>query len=155
MADASDIATRQETCIVRDGLTCEFRDSVQYQVWRADILQKIPGASDFFVDTAIWWYISKPDMFETEDGKRWIAEMEARKRMPRIKEDNDDDDRPNLPDAGHCDILDDTGLCGPAAAAVDRKSYCATAAADSDSNSDSFGSCVANVVSLDEGEVDR
>jgi hypothetical protein len=157
MTDPGDIATRQETCVVRDGLTCEFRDSVKYQSWRADILQKIPGASDFFVDTAIYWYLSKPDMFETEDGKRWIAEMEARKRRPQvIKEeekedeaDDDDDDRPNLPDAGHGDLLDDTRVCGSAAAAaIVRKYYCSTA--DSHSDAESGGAGVQDVVPVDE-----
>jgi hypothetical protein len=153
MIDPGDIATRQETCIVRDGLTCEFRDSVKYQSWRADILQKIPGASDFFIDTAIYWYLSRPDMFETEDGKRWIADMEARKRRPHSIKEEEDVDGPNLPDSGHGDICDDAGVRGSASTSGAADS--ATAAADFDSNTASSSTCVENTLSIDEAQVDR
>jgi hypothetical protein len=151
MLDPADLATRQETCIVRDGLTCEFRDSVKYQAWRADILQKIPGASDFFIDTAIWWYISKPDMFESEDGKRWIAEMEARKRKPHsIKEE--DDDGSHLSNPGHGDICDDAGLRGSASTSG-ATDHATAATTDRDPHSSSCGSGVEDAVSIDETSV--
>jgi hypothetical protein len=160
-ADSGDIATRQETCIVRDGLTAEFRDSVQYQAWRADILQKIPSASDFFIDTAIYWYMAKPDMFETEDGKRWIAEMDERKRASRIikpiveeeeEGEDGDDDRPDVPDERREHVLDGSGS-GHDGASSSTDAADSAAATDHDASPSADSSRFEDSLSIDEASV--
>jgi hypothetical protein len=63
-----------------EGLTLEFRDSVTYKKWRSDILEKKPDATTHEIDTAIWWYLCRPDMFECEAGKELLASLEGRRR---------------------------------------------------------------------------
>jgi hypothetical protein len=41
----------------------------------ADILRLSPNASSFEVDTAIFWYISRPDLFECEEGRNLMSSM--------------------------------------------------------------------------------
>jgi hypothetical protein len=58
------------------GLTKEFRDSDTYIKYRADILAR--GINEMWVDQIIWWYISRPDMFTCEAGKKMMSEFDAR-----------------------------------------------------------------------------
>jgi hypothetical protein len=62
-----------------EGLTLEFRESVTYKKWRSDIIEKKPDATTHQIDTAIWWYLCRPDMFECEAGRKLLSSLEGRR----------------------------------------------------------------------------
>jgi hypothetical protein len=79
---AEKIHDREETeRVLQNGLTQEFRKGPVYWKMKSDIKRMQPDASDFEVDTCIWWYISKPDLFDTQEGKLQMQDLdEAIKR---------------------------------------------------------------------------
>jgi hypothetical protein len=102
--------------LVQKGLTVRFRESVVYKKMVADILKLSPSASSFEIDTAIWWYMSHPDMFESEEGKSIIKGMEERcayYSSPDYKETSDDYVSRQYPiPKCECDpVCIDPGLC--------------------------------------------
>jgi hypothetical protein len=73
---SSEVVAPQSEMPAEQGLTKEFRDSDTYRKYRSDILAR--GIEEMWVDQIIFWYISRPDMFETEAGKKMMAEFDAR-----------------------------------------------------------------------------
>jgi hypothetical protein len=99
--------------VIAKGLTMQFRETVVYKKMVADILHLSPNASSFEIDTAIWWYISYPDMFESEHGMSLIDAMEKRVNHnigPGIKELEDDVNSYSIPESGQLPIRDDSGV---------------------------------------------
>jgi hypothetical protein len=100
---------------VEKGLTMQFRQSIVYKKMVADILKLSPNASSFEIDTAIWWYISYPQMFESEEGKSLIEGMKERTQYytdPNYKESDDDFVSRQYPISKHRpeSVRDDSGV---------------------------------------------
>jgi hypothetical protein len=73
---SSGVISPQSEMPAEQGLTKEFRDSETYIKFRTDILAR--GIAEMWVDQIIWWYISRPDMFTCEAGKKMMAEFDER-----------------------------------------------------------------------------
>jgi hypothetical protein len=67
------------------GLTKEFRDSELYIKYKKDILAR--GIDEMWVDQIIFWYVSRPDMFTCEAGKKMMAEFDARVSSQKTSDD--------------------------------------------------------------------
>jgi hypothetical protein len=72
------VATEEERSIIERGLTLEFRKSVAYKKMQSDILKIAPESTQFEIDTAIWWFISRPDLFTCDEGSDILERLEDR-----------------------------------------------------------------------------
>jgi hypothetical protein len=72
------VATAEERSIIERGLTLEFRKSVAYKKMQSDILKIAPESTQFEVDTAIWWFISRPDLFTCDEGSDILERLQSR-----------------------------------------------------------------------------
>jgi hypothetical protein len=72
------VATPEERSIIERGLTLEFRKSVAYKKMQSDILKIAPESTQFEVDTAIWWFISRPDLFTCAEGSDILERLQSR-----------------------------------------------------------------------------
>jgi hypothetical protein len=108
------VATAEEKSIIERGLTLEFRKSVAYQKMQADILKIAPESTQFEVDTAIWWYISRPDLFSCEEGSDLFDKLKdrvAKKTGTDYKELEDDVSGPDsVCEARRLSVLDVPGV---------------------------------------------
>jgi hypothetical protein len=97
--------------IVNKGLTMQFRETVVYKKMVSDILHLSPNASSFEIDTAIWWFMSYPDMFESEQGMSLMDALEKRVNYnigPGIKELEDDVNGFTIPKLEQLPLRDDS-----------------------------------------------
>jgi hypothetical protein len=101
--------------MVEKGLTMEFRESDVYKKMVADILRLAPDASGYEVDTIIWWYMSRPDLYDCDEGKYLLREMENRVKKyssgTGYKElEQDVFSRTSIPESEHEPLRDDSGV---------------------------------------------
>jgi hypothetical protein len=86
------------------GLTVQFRKTPVYAKMVADILALAPHASQYEIDTCIWWYISKPDMYDCDEGKELLRAIDARNASNSFLhidvDKNDDGTNRNIPETG-------------------------------------------------------
>jgi hypothetical protein len=99
--------------VVTKGLTMQFRQTTVYQKMVADILHLSPNASSFEIDTAIWWFMAYPDMFESEQGISLIDAMEKRVNHnigPGYKDLENDVNDYVIPECERQPVRDDTRI---------------------------------------------
>jgi hypothetical protein len=128
------VASAEERSIIERGLTLEFRKSVAYKKMQSDILKIAPESTQFEVDTAIWWYISRPDLFTCDEGSDILERLQNRAAENIGKGYEELEDDVSGPDAvleaRRLSILDVSGVHAPesgdsivTAAAADDDAY--------------------------------